>query len=259
MEKIKIVKKISKICLFLICGLLFIFFFPGQGEGRQEGKITVVDEGFFYEIEKQGKTVKEILSNAKIKLNPKDIVFPNLNEEVFSGGRIFIKRAVPLTLNLYGKKIKIFTQKRKVKEVLKEYKITFKEDDLINHFFNENIFPGMEIKIWKKPKPKLKPLIKTSRKRVLKKTGKALFGKASWYSFIPGNFCASRIFPKGTLLLVTNLENGRKIIVKVNDYGPFTGRIIDLEKTAFSKLAPLKKGIISVKIERVKQISNLPP
>ena len=44
-----------------------------------------------------------------------------------------------------------------------------------------------------------------------------------------GRTAAHRNLPFGTRLKVTNLENGKSVIVKVNDRGPFVaGRILDL-------------------------------
>lgn len=50
---------------------------------------------------------------------------------------------------------------------------------------------------------------------------------------------------------VTNIANGKSVIVFANDTGSFAkyGRIIDLSKAAFKKLAPLSKGLIKVSIE----------
>ena len=58
----------------------------------------------------------------------------------------------------------------------------------------------------------------------------------------------------GTKLKVTNLENGLSVIVVVKDRGPAKrlvrqGRVIDLSRGAFSKIADLKMGIIKVKVE----------
>ena len=60
--------------------------------------------------------------------------------------------------------------------------------------------------------------------------------------------------PFGTKVKVTNLRNGKSAIVRINDRGPAKrlvrqGRMIDLSKGAFMKLASLKKGIIEVKVE----------
>lgn len=56
------------------------------------------------------------------------------------------------------------------------------------------------------------------------------------------------------MVKVTNLENGKSIVVRVNDRGPHerfvrAGRIIDLTKLAFSLLNPTPKGLINVQVE----------
>ena len=66
--------------------------------------------------------------------------------------------------------------------------------------------------------------------------------------------CAMWDVPFNTCLKVTNLENGKSIIVRVNDRGPAKrlvqkGRIIDLTQHAFSQIADLTQGLIKVKIE----------
>ncbi|MFW0837737.1 MAG: septal ring lytic transglycosylase RlpA family protein [Candidatus Komeilibacteria bacterium] len=76
-------------------------------------------------------------------------------------------------------------------------------------------------------------------------------GEASWYAYKNCNCAAVRDYPKGTKLRVTNLYNGKSVIVRVNDYGPeaWTGRIIDLDKIAFAQIASLRMGLTNVKIE----------
>lgn len=66
--------------------------------------------------------------------------------------------------------------------------------------------------------------------------------------------CASMDYKFNTILKVTNIGNDKSVIVRVNDTGGFKkyGRIIDLSKGAFAKIANLKQGIIIVKIEVVK-------
>lgn len=86
-------------------------------------------------------------------------------------------------------------------------------------------------------------------------------GKASWYNqalfkyfkYKNGDFAASRQYPKGTKLRVKNLENDKIVIVTVNDYGPdkWTGRIIDLDVSAFKKLAWKGLGTIDVSVEPI--------
>ncbi|AWF82496.1 septal ring lytic transglycosylase RlpA family lipoprotein [Microbulbifer sp. A4B17] len=61
---------------------------------------------------------------------------------------------------------------------------------------------------------------------------------------------AHKTLPLPSYAKVTNLDNGRSIIVRVNDRGPFVhGRIIDLSYTAAQKLGYIDKGIARVEVE----------
>ena len=71
-----------------------------------------------------------------------------------------------------------------------------------------------------------------------------------------GMTCASWDYPFGTVLNITNEENGRAVLVVVNDRGPSRklynrGRRLDLSKGAFACISDLKRGIINVKVEVV--------
>jgi rare lipoprotein A len=60
---------------------------------------------------------------------------------------------------------------------------------------------------------------------------------------------AHRTLPFGTNVLVTNVNNGKSVKVKINDRGPFIKkRIIDLSRAAFAKIEDLDKGLTRVKI-----------
>ena len=61
--------------------------------------------------------------------------------------------------------------------------------------------------------------------------------------------CAHRTYPFGTLLKVRNLANGKEVIVKVTDRGPYArGRIIDLSYGAAKELGMLMCGISTVEV-----------
>ena len=63
---------------------------------------------------------------------------------------------------------------------------------------------------------------------------------------------AHRTLPFGTRLKVTNLRNGRSVVVRVVDRGPFVrGRIVDVSKRAARELAFLGAGLTRVRIEVV--------
>lgn len=64
---------------------------------------------------------------------------------------------------------------------------------------------------------------------------------------------AHKKLPFGTRVLLINPENNKKVIVRINDRGPFVaGREFDLSKKAFSKLAPNQRGILKVKYKILK-------
>jgi len=64
--------------------------------------------------------------------------------------------------------------------------------------------------------------------------------------------CAHRSYAFGTRLRVTNLSNGRSVIVRVTDRGPFArGRIIDLSYGAARELGMLSQGVAMVEVQRV--------
>ena len=63
---------------------------------------------------------------------------------------------------------------------------------------------------------------------------------------------AHKTLPFGTRVIVTNLNNGKTVKVRINDRGPFVkGRIIDLTQVAFSRIASLDKGVAKVEISVV--------
>ncbi|PZV08926.1 MAG: septal ring lytic transglycosylase RlpA family protein [Leptolyngbya sp.] len=91
-----------------------------------------------------------------------------------------------------------------------------------------------------------------------------LTGFASWYGpGFHGNRSASgevfnqnamtaahRTLPFGTQVLVTNLDNGQSVVVKINDRGPFHGnRIIDLSTAAARVVGVMQSGVALVKLE----------
>ncbi len=63
---------------------------------------------------------------------------------------------------------------------------------------------------------------------------------------------AHKTLPFGVNIKVTNLENSKSVVVKVNDRGPFVkGRIMDLSKSAFMAISQTNQGLLKVRIEIV--------
>lgn len=89
------------------------------------------------------------------------------------------------------------------------------------------------------------------------------YGVASWYGpgfrsrltasgtrFDPSQLTAAhRTLPLGTRVKVTNLKNGRSVVVKVTDRGPYVrGRLIDLSRAAAERLGFSHRGVAPVRV-----------
>lgn len=93
------------------------------------------------------------------------------------------------------------------------------------------------------------------------RSGYDIVGAASWYGkpYHGRRTASGQIYnmyqmtaahptlPFGTRVVVTNLDNGRSVIVTINDRGPFVrGRIIDVSRKAAGQLGFLNKGVTRV-------------
>ena len=68
---------------------------------------------------------------------------------------------------------------------------------------------------------------------------------------------AHKTLPLGTHVKVSNLRNGRSVILRVNDRGPFvSGRIIDLSCRAAQELGSATPGLAPVRVEAVQVASE---
>lgn len=75
-------------------------------------------------------------------------------------------------------------------------------------------------------------------------------GRASFYRARSSMGCAHRSLPFGTRLGVTNLRNGHRVVLTVNDRGPFIrGRIVDVSTRAAKMLGFRHAGVTRVRIE----------
>jgi rare lipoprotein A len=75
-----------------------------------------------------------------------------------------------------------------------------------------------------------------------------------------GMTAAHKTLPLPAYVRVTNLQNGRSIVVRVNDRGPFVGnRIIDLSYTAAAKLDMLRNGTAMVEVRSLEPSSESAP
>ena len=71
--------------------------------------------------------------------------------------------------------------------------------------------------------------------------------------------CAHRKYPFGSMLKVTNPANGKHVVVRVADRGPFAkGRIIDLSYSAAKALGILSQGVAMVEVELYRNPTKIP-
>ncbi|HEV7417722.1 MAG TPA: septal ring lytic transglycosylase RlpA family protein [Tianweitania sediminis] len=87
-------------------------------------------------------------------------------------------------------------------------------------------------------------------------------GSASWYALTSKTASGERMNPQamtaahrslpfGTKIKVTNSSNGKAVIVRINDRGPFIkGRVLDLSKAAAGKLGFIGKGHTKICMEK---------
>lgn len=238
--------------------------FPTQSEKIYSGthiiilrakEITIKEGGKTFQMHTFQNTVEQaIWENKNINLSEDDITNP-LRKTLVKNGmtiavtHVLIKEETKQESIAYktkeneddslGWRVRKVTQKgeKGIKEI--KYKIVYYDGKEISR-------KVLESNIMKEPTEE----IVTQGTYV--KTGKAYTGMASWYAYTGTLAAANPWLPMGSYVKVTNKDNGKSVIVKINDRGPFgNGRIIDLDKVAFTKIASLGAGVANVKMEVV--------
>jgi rare lipoprotein A len=97
--------------------------------------------------------------------------------------------------------------------------------------------------------------------------GDVFFGQASYYADkfhgkktangeifnMYAKTAAHKYFPFNTIIEVTNQQNGKSVVVRINDRGPFKkGRILDLSYQAAMEIDMIREGIVEVKLKVLK-------
>jgi uncharacterized protein YabE (DUF348 family) len=227
-------------------------------------KITILVDGEKIETFALSKNIGGSLAENNITLSRLDKTEPSLDfpiqddleivvtrinvEEKIEKEEIDFKTIVKKDSDLGWREKKV-TQKGVLGEKEIKYEITYKNGKEISR-------EKLSQEITKEPVEQ----IETQGTYV--KIGKAHRGLGTWYKqpahlFIgsesgEGLYAANPWLPKGSYVKVTNKANGKSVIVRINDRGPFgPNRIIDLHTTAFKKIASLGAGVIDVKMEEI--------
>lgn len=221
---------------------------------RRAVKIKIQVDGKTLENWTLQKTIAEAISENSITLGRLDKVVPEISFSPRLDMPIIITRInveekviaenidFEIVTNTDGKlswREKKITQpgEKGIREI--KYRITYKNGKEITRIM-------LEKNITKNP------VTQVATQGTYMQLGKAAKGQGTWYAYQGGLFAASTTIPRGNFAKVTNTANGKSVVVQINDYGPQgKGRIIDLDKVAFAKIASIGAGVIGVKVEEI--------
>ncbi len=216
--------------------------------------LTIQVDGKKQTIQTRAKTNEDVLLEQQIILDEDDLVEPG-RETVAGGGatlqitRVEIReeyRDVPIEYTTevaedseLSWRVKKVIQKGEKGTKRTTYRVSYHDGKEVRRKI-------LETKILREP------VVEKVVQGTYVKLGKSHRGAASWYAWTGTMAAANPWLPKGSYVKVTNLDNGKSVIVVINDRGPFVpGRIIDLDKVAFAKIASVGAGVINVKMEEI--------
>jgi len=229
--------------------------FPGMNITiNRAAKIKIAVDGEDREVYTLSKSVADALGAENIDLAPQDQIDPALDTPLQNDMDITITRinyeeeSVDEDIDFKEIEQKDSKVDWGTKEVSQKGENGVRETVYKVHYENgkEVSRKKLSTKITKSP---VTQIVKTGTKL---KIGKSDSGIASWYN-AGINECASRDYPPGTWLRVTNLSNGKVAYARVAGYGPKkgTGKLIDLDNKTFKQIAPLGQGTCRVKVEQI--------
>lgn len=220
---------------------------------REAVGIRVVHDGITDTVITNAATIREVLTELGITFGGRDEVLPMMDSAPARGLVVRVLRvgtrsetatkAIPYPTLLRSdptieKGHRRLRQSGRDGARLVEYRVTYKDGKAVAR-------KVIGSRVLRKPVPKI-IAVGTGPRCICTKGTQS--GKGTWYG-APSMTAAHPTLPFGTVVRVTNLENGRTVTVTIRDRGPYgEGRIIDLSKDAFAQLAPLSEGVIPVRI-----------
>ncbi len=220
----------------------------------QTHDVTILADGKRETVPVLATTVEDVLTEAHVTLDDDDIVEPARN--IFATEELVVTVTRVKIEEVSVEKSVAFSAKTGEDETLSWRKtiVTQKGEKGVDRLvYRVSSHDGKEVnrKLIRTERIK-EPVTEIVTQGTYVKLGKSHTGGASWYAFTGTMAAANPWLPKGSYVKVTNLENGKSVIVVINDRGPFVpGRIIDLDKVAFAKIASVGAGVITVKMEEV--------
>ncbi len=221
---------------------------------NREKKLIVKVDGEEKEFKTFGDTIATVLVRNDITLDENDIIVPH-GDTMISGTLEAEITRVEFKEEITTKKIPFETVLKKDDDVnfLKKYTdqegVNGTKELIYKVAYHDGEEVDRELVEEKITKESIDEIIVQGTQV---KLGKKHTGACSWYAYTGTLSAANQWLPKGSYVKVTNKANGKSVIVQINDRGPFVaGRIIDLDKVAFAKIASIGTGVIDVKMEEV--------
>ncbi len=215
--------------------------------------IRIVHDGVTETVITNAASIRDVLSELGVTLIGKDEVWPTMDAAPVGGMVVRVmrvgtrtetaSRGIPYPTVLRNDPtleggVRKLRQAGRNGSRLVTYQVTYKDGKAVTRRV-------ISSKVVRKPVPKI-VAVGTGPKCICTKGTQS--GKGTWYG-APSMTAAHPTLPFGTVVQVTNLETGKTVTVTIRDRGPYgDGRIIDLSKDAFAKLAPLSEGVIPVRI-----------
>lgn len=228
---------------------------PGMTiEYRQAVAVSVVHDDRTDKVITNAATVRQMLAELKIDLGAKDRVQPGLDVYPTHGLTVKVlrvgerKETVERTLTAGTETRRSKSVEFGVTKVIQEARPGLKVFRYLSTYVDGKRVKRvlLEAKVVRQPRARIVAVGMGFPKCPCNKGTQQ--GVASWYDAY-GLTAAHRTLPKGTVVTVTNLANGKSVNVVIRDRGPYVkGRIIDLSDNAFSRIASLGTGVVRVKI-----------
>ncbi len=217
-------------------------------------EVTVKIDGGEQKIISQARTVGEMFAWEQIQLDEDDIVKPDRDALLTEGLKITVTR-VEIREEVKETAIPFETKTTEDGDMSWRKRMTTQkgEKGIKATTYRVAYHDGKEVsrKVLKTEITK-EPVTEQVTQGTFVKLGKKHEGGASWYAYTGTMAAANPWLPKGSYVKVTNPSNGKSVIVVINDRGPFVGgRIIDLDKVAFAKIASIGAGVIRVRMEEI--------
>lgn len=213
---------------------------------RNPHAITVVHDGKREQVVTIARSVRDLLGNLQITVGPTDEVSPGLDTTPVSGSTLTITR-VGVAKVTEETSIRFRTEERMDPTLTKgRRKVSQPGRNGVQSTTYEVVRRDGAVTA---KRAIAVSIVRPAEKKVVlvgTKQPEVQSGGASWYD--AGSMtCAHRSLPFGTQLTVTNVANGRSVVCRVADRGPYvSGRIVDLSRDAFAAIAPTSKGVVQV-------------